>query len=693
MLYPLVESALPEDLIKEWERTRSRVENKVKPNILGNLLEFLRSEVESDERLQLARSGFAKDQEFQRIKPKDKIPTAACIVSSEKKRAEKNDKHNISVLDEKKICGAIPRVSNPDIFPILKRKNIELSDTGEDTPEIDLLIGADYLGVLLTGSIEHIDKNLVAIKTKLGWTLQGKQTKQSKSLENIIYVANLDLTELWSLDAIGIRDPVEIKSRQVADEETVEFFRKTIKRNEDKRYEVCLPWKSGYPELESNKELATKRLMSTTKNLIRSGHLSEYDDVFNEWIREGIIEIVNEDKNKGHYLPHHPVIKTGDTTTKIRPVFDASAKDSKGNCLNNCLEKGPNLLELVPKLIMQFRKNAIGITSDIKKAFLQISLNPKDRNYFKFLWWKDFSKREELITLRHCRVVFGASPSPFLLEATIAHHLENVSDGRKETARQLQKSFYVDNCITSLETREEAAKFISEAKELMSAAKFDLRGWVTSEEIVEETQKRYIPILGLSWDTENDELSCNSAIKISEENITKRTLLSIAQRIYDPIGFTSPTALIPKIILQKTWKRKINWDDVLPPDICNEFLDWYKHVNLLKDCKIPRRLISNPFKDCQISLHCFSDASEASYAACIFLRAEYNGKVSVQLVASKSRVSPTKEITIPRLELLGALILSRLYCQVTDGLEVNFNEVYFWTDSTVVLTWIKRDSS
>ncbi|XP_055936580.1 uncharacterized protein LOC129966195 [Argiope bruennichi] len=133
---------------------------------------------------------------------------------------------------------------------------------------------------------------------------------------------------------------------------------------------------------------------------------------------------------------------------------------------------------------MQFRKNAIGITSDIKKAFLQISLNPKDRDYFKFLWWKDFSRREELITLRHCRVVFGASPNPFLLEATIAHHLENVSDGRKETARQLQKSFYVDNCITSLETREEAAKFISEAKELMSAAKFDLRGWVTSEEIV-----------------------------------------------------------------------------------------------------------------------------------------------------------------------------------------------------------------
>ncbi|XP_035214016.1 uncharacterized protein LOC118187847 [Stegodyphus dumicola] len=152
------------------------------------------------------------------------------------------------------------------------------NDTGEYVPEIVLLIGADYLGALLTGRIEPIDNNLVAIKTKLGWTLQGKQRNYSKSLESIVYANNLDLTELWSLDVIGIRCPAEVKSKQVTDEETVDFFRKTIKRNEDKRYEVCLPWKSGRPELETNKELVTKRLMSTTKNLIRSGHLK---DVFN----------------------------------------------------------------------------------------------------------------------------------------------------------------------------------------------------------------------------------------------------------------------------------------------------------------------------------------------------------------------------------------------------------------------------
>ncbi|GBL97070.1 hypothetical protein AVEN_254113-1 [Araneus ventricosus] len=94
-----------------------------------------------------------------------------------------------------------------------------------------------------------------------------------------------------------------------------------------------------------------------------------------------------------------------------------------------------------------------------------------------------FFNTRGIITLRHYRVVFGASPSPFLLEATIAHHLEKISNEKKKTAHHLQKFFYVGNCITSLETKEEAAKFISEAKELMSSAQFELRGWVTSEKL------------------------------------------------------------------------------------------------------------------------------------------------------------------------------------------------------------------
>ncbi|XP_035205144.1 uncharacterized protein LOC118180110 [Stegodyphus dumicola] len=99
-----------------------------------------------------------------------------------------------------------------------------------------------------------------------------------------------------------------------------------------------------------------------------------------------------------------------------------------------------------------------------------------------------------------------------------------------------------------------------------------------------------------------------------------------------------------------------------------------------------------PFDDCSISLHCFSDASKVSYAACIFLRAYFEGKTSVQLVLCKSRVAPAKEVIIPRLGLLGALIATRLYRQVIDALKFTKCQVYFWSDSSVVLTWIKKDS-
>lgn len=161
-------------------------------------------------------------------------------------------------------------------------------------------------------------------------------------------------------------------------------------------------------------------------------NLDKFDDysrVFDEWEELGIIEKVTDERaikreNSIHYLPHHAVIKESSATTKIRPVFDASARDKNGNSLNNCLEKGPNLLELIPSLLIKFRINAIGIISDIEKAFLQIRIQPEDRDYLRFFWWKNNNSENEPQVYKHCRVVFGVKSSPFILSATIGYHLE-----------------------------------------------------------------------------------------------------------------------------------------------------------------------------------------------------------------------------------------------------------------------------
>ena len=153
----------------------------------------------------------------------------------------------------------------------------------------------------------------------------------------------------------------------------------------EKRYEVSLPWLENHPPLSENKMMAVKRLESTNKQLHADGLYRAYEAVFDEWLAEGIIERVpdNEICNKGHYLPHRPIVKENSTTV-IRPIYDASAapkpKDEKKKSpsLNDCLEKGPNLIELITSILLRFREGKIGVVSDIKKAFLQISLNSSD---------------------------------------------------------------------------------------------------------------------------------------------------------------------------------------------------------------------------------------------------------------------------------------------------------------------------
>lgn len=602
----------------------------------------------------------------------------------------------ISVLDKEKICGYLPKLSDPLVFRQLRDMNIILNDSYSDIFDIDLLIGADHSGFLFTGDVVQVNESLVAMGTKLGWVLQGSTltsyvSTHTNHLTNTS--TNMDITaQLWDLEAIGIKDPAETKRSEVLQREIMNFFCDTIRINEEGRYEVHLPWKEDV-NLVSNKFLAMKRLQSTTKRLISTGNFDEYDLVFKEWLDLGIIERV-EDDNTGHYLPHHAVIKESSLTTRVRPVFDASARDVNGSSLNSSLESGLNLLELIPKLLIDFRKHAVGITADIKKAFLQISLTAADRKYLQFLWWGN-EERSQLVTYRHCRVVFGVTCSPFLLNATIRYHLdsENIIPAHlKATADKLKHSFYVDNCITSCTSNKDAAVFQEQSEKLMALAKMELRAWVTGPS-VDET---IISILGIMWNTKEDTLFVNfKHLDYNGERVTKRLILSLTHRIFDPIGYTAPVALIPKLLLKILHELKLGWDDDVPTEVNNKFLQWVNKLKCLQSLFIPRRLSQENINQCKLSIHCFSDASKVAYAAVVFLRSEYKTKVTVQLLSAKSRLSPSKKnsvISVPRLELLAATMGTRLYVQAKNALCLE-HDTYFWTDSNVVLSWIKNEGN
>lgn len=201
------------------------------------------------------------------------------------------------------------------------------------------------------------------MKTKLGWVIQGTTT----SMCAFTTVANChSITEMWDLETIGIKDPAQTKMTEVVRKEIMGFFEDTVRVNDESRYEVRLLWREDV-NLSNNKNVALKRLYSTTKRLLSTENFKEYDNCFKEWLQSGIIEQVVGDDD-GHYLSHHAVIKEASLTTRVRPVFDASAKDNSGRSLNSSLEPGINLLELIPKLLVDFRMR-MGLPPILRKLF------------------------------------------------------------------------------------------------------------------------------------------------------------------------------------------------------------------------------------------------------------------------------------------------------------------------------------
>ena len=129
------------------------------------------------------------------------------------------------------------------------------------------------------------------------------------------------------------------------------------------------------------------RLKKLKKRLDKTPHLlNEYDKIFDEYLKLGIIEEVQTQRDTGQvvYLPRKEVVKEDRSTTKLRIVFDASAKYKDTMSLNDVLYKGPCLNADLYSLLLKFRVHPIVLTADFEKAYLQININ-KDRLFEIFI--------------------------------------------------------------------------------------------------------------------------------------------------------------------------------------------------------------------------------------------------------------------------------------------------------------------
>ena len=172
--------------------------------------------------------------------------------------------------------------------------------------------------------------------------------------------------------------------------------------------------------------------------------------------------------------------------------------------------------------------------------------------------------------------------------------------------------------------------------------------------------------------------------------MTNRSLVSNVTKTFDALGWYSPAIVKAKVLLQTLWLEGIGWDDSVPNAILKEWSKWRRELPLLSTHCIPQCYYTKEVTIVSTQLHGFSDASEKAYAAVVYLRKEdTNGMIHTSLAMSKTRVAPIKQITIPRLELNGALILAQLLFHCKQVLDIPLSSMYAWTDSTIVLSWIK----
>ena len=274
----------------------------------------------------------------------------------------------------------------------------------------------------------------------------------------------------------------------------------------------------------------------------------------------------------------------------------------------------------------------------------------------------------------------------------------------------MRDNFYVNDLLKSVETIEEAKHIANELTELLSMGGFDLAKWISNEKevmasIPERQQAPSIVNLDLHSDVTESTLGIrwkvhvNTAVfvftsVINDKAYTRRGILIVTSSFFDPLGFFAPIILTAKLIIQEITKRNLGWDDVVNDDLKRRWKKWLSSLDGIQKIRIARCYQPRAFgKVTRRELHIFCDASSVGYGAAVYMRMiDERGSVHVTFVMGKSRLSPIKPVTIPRLELCAATQAATMYTTVTQELKMvaAFDDVIFWTDSTTVLYYIRN---
>ncbi|XP_055715552.1 uncharacterized protein LOC129809615 [Phlebotomus papatasi] len=572
--------------------------------------------------------------------------------------------------------------------------------------KIDMLLGVDiFTQVIRAGRVEG---NPTLLETALGYVVAGSFTSGGDMLNCSCLCSTQTpdtlhhaIEKFWMIE-----EPSSIKSSPKSEEgECEKHFAHHVTRDGSGRYIVKLPIKENVTQLGESRDSALKRFRCIERRLQRdpaikeqyTAFMKEYEDLGHMRKLPGHYE---SDK-PAVYLPHHPVMKLSSSSTPVRVVFDASARTSSGIALNDVLMVGPKIQDDIFCILLRFRQHPIAIKADIRKMFRQIRVADEDQNLQR-IFWRD-SPDKPIETYLLSTVTYGTASASFLSTRCIQQLAIDEGDSLPLAKEATMSDFYVDDFLSGGSSIPAVQELRQQMTELMSRGGFHLTKWMASDSAAltgvpeedcemnthdklggENTTKA----LGIKWDTSRDDFTFKAAPYT--DKVTMRNLLSEISKIYDPLGFLTPVVVRAKILMQDIWSIEADWDDDLSdhPDIVNRWTNYQKSMPDVAEITIPRRLTSLEHPaECHLLVFC--DASEKAFGACIYVKTiDEDGNSTCQLLCAKSKVAPRKEVTLPRLELCGAVLAMKLLQAVQKSLTIKVDSITAFTDSTIVLHWL-----
>ncbi|GFX85040.1 integrase catalytic domain-containing protein [Trichonephila clavipes] len=318
--------------------------------------------------------------------------------------------------------------------------------------------------------------------------------------------------------------------------------------------------------------------------------------------------------------------------------------------------------------------------------------------------WRD-SPTEPIREYRLTTVTYGTSSAPFLSTRILRQLAIDEQENYPAASRATLSHFYVDDLLSGSATKKGAIQLVSELQEMMKRGGFSLRKWVSNDPDVLATipkelkavdskhtikDDQPVKILGIAWLPDVDKFTF-TIITVNETDVwTKRKVLSEVAKIFDPLGWLAPSVVISKIFLQELWSHHLSWDEEIPDSLARQWRTFQEQLPLLTNIKIPRCILIPQAID--VRVHRFCDSSEKAYCAVIYIRSKDATQTVVsRLLTSKTRVSPVKPQSLPRLELCSALLLANLLQATLPTLTLPISETFAWSDSKITLAWLKSE--